>query len=415
MNTRTLTILAGLAAIAVLAAILAVRSQSRPATTPSAQRELLLPALSARLDDVAAIRIRTASGQSAVERTGDRWRLTSMSGYPVDAAKVRELLLRLAALGDLEPRTERPNLYPTLGVEDVAPAPDSPDQPAPPPAAPSRAAEVTLLDDSGATIAAVIIGDSKTEGGFGPAASRKVYVRRPGEAASYLAGMGPAAGSRALDLPREPIAWLDAQFADIRRDRIWTVELTPRKDPESDRILIARDQPTQGAFSLQNMPEGRELVNPGFVESVVSALSQTTFDAVKPETELDFSSSPGTTAKVRTNDGLIITIDTAATGDGDGARTWWRLSAAPDPEPYLAPPAPAAATADGADAPPTPAPAPLRSAEQVTAELQQLNARWAGWAYAPVPYKAAAFEARLSEQLKPAAPSVPAPTPAPAP
>ena len=139
-------------------------------------------------------------------------------------------------------------------------------------------------------------------------------------------------------------------------------------------------------FGAAGIPEGKELKTPGSQESIVSGLGYTTFEDVRKADAVDFAGAaggkPGPKVLFRTWDGLLVTVESA---EVDG-KTWWKLAAAADPEPFKE------GEGDAAK--------PKRTAEEVTKEVGDLNARWSGWAYAPVQYKATAFKTRMSEQIK---------------
>lgn len=421
MKPKTLAILVVIAVIAVIAAAVALRS-GKPATDVSdgAASPALFADLSARVNDVAAVSVRTPTSESVVERVDDKWTLRQKSGYPVDAAKVREVILSLAALKNFTPKTARAEGYKALGVEDVAAKPADTD--AANTAATAEAPRgllLTLSDKAGQPITSVIVGNTRwptSSGIAGGTGTQGVYLRRPSDATSYLA-------DGKLDVPREPINWVNSEFADIARDRVRSVTLTPHfsAGPETDRIVVERDKPTDAAFVVRNIPEGKQLKDPALSETLVSGLVKTTFEDVAKAETISFaggdSSQPGPTAEVRTWDGLIVRVETVKVGD----RHWWRLTPSADPDPYLEappPPPPAAPPADGSAPPPPPPPAdpkPRRTPEEVKKEVDELAARWSGWAYSPFSYKASAFTKKLSEELKDPAPPAPPPTPAPAP
>lgn len=392
MNTKTLAILSIAAVGAVVTAVAVIRSDRTRASSPAALTDAsgkptgLFSGLSGRINDVAAVTVKTSAAECTIEQADGQWRLKEKSGYPVDAGKVRTLLLSLTSLTNFEPRTNRPELHKTLGVEDVA---------APAAAADSAVTSpgsllLTLKDKSGQTIESVIVGNIKWGGGMG-GASQGIYLRKPGDNQSYYA-------DGKLEVPREPLTWVNNEFADIARDRVRSVTLVPRSEPDAGAITVARDQPGEGAFKVTNLPAGRELKDTGLPETLVAGLVRATFEDVAPASTIDFAASPGASVVIRTWDGLLVTAETA---DVSG-RSWWRLSAAADPDPFKE------GEGDAAK--------PKRTAEEVAKEVADLNARWQTWAFSPYSYKAAAFNKRLSDELKdaappPAAPDISAPAP----
>lgn len=388
MNSKTLVILAGVAVVAVGGAYVALRGDKPTVTEVGTGDETfkgpLFPDLAGKVDQVAAITVKTASGESSIEKdAGGKWSSKERSGYPVDTAKVRELVLRMAELKDLKIRTSVPEKYAKLGVEDPGLKPAAQAKPdADPMSAPaaSQALLVTLKDSGGQAIASLIVGNTDWGGGGG--GSQGVYIRKSGDATSYRA-------SGQLQVPREANQWIETQFADIKRDRVWSVVISP-PEGDAEKVTVLRDKP-DGVFAIQGIPEGKELKTPGSQESIVSGLGFTTFDDVRKADAVDFAGSaggkPGSKVLLRTWDGLLVNLEST---EVEG-KTWWKLAAAADPEPFKE------GEGDAAK--------PKRTAEEVNKEVGDLNAKWSGWAYAPVQYKATAFKTKMSEQIKDKAPA----------
>jgi len=413
MNTKTLTILALAAVAAVAAAVVVTRSDktvAAPGTigAPSGGAggaPSLFPGLASRVEDVAAITVKSGQGESNIELTDGQWRLKEKADYPVDAAKVREVVLSLAALRNFQQRTTRADLFKSLGVDDVAatatpkvedPAADPAAQPQP--EAP-RSLLMTLKDKTGQPIASVIVGNTKFAQSPAP---QGIYLRKPGEPTSWYA-------EGKLEVPREPLTWVNNEFADIGRDRVRSVVVMPGGGvPESDRISVAREKPAEGAFVVQAIPEGKQLKDTSLSETVVAGLVKSAFEDVAKAETIDFA-APAAAVDVRTWDGLVVHVDTVESA----GRQWWKLTASADPDPFMEAATPPPAT-DTAAAPPPPQPVPAepkpkRTPEEVKKEVDELNARWTGWAFSPYSYKATAFSKKLSDELKDPAPPEPLP------
>lgn len=396
MNTKTLAILSIAAIGAVVAAVAVIRSDRKSTASPAALTGAagkpagLFADLSGKIDDVATVTVKTSSAEANIEWVDGEWRLKEKSGYPVDAGKVRTLLLSLSALKGFEPKTNRPELHKTLGVDDVPAAPASEPDPASTGQGPLL---LTLKDKTGQPVNAVIIGNTKWGGGGGGmgGGAQGIYLRKPGDNQSYYA-------EGKLEVPREPLNWVTNEFANIGRDRVRSVTLTPKADAEGNTITVERPKPDEGAFTVTNVPEGRQLKDTSLPEALVGGLASATFEDVAPIATIDFAVG-GVTVVVRTWDGLIVTAETA---DITG-KNWWRLSAAADPDPFKE------GEGDAAK--------PRRTSEEVSKEVAELNAKWKDWAFAPYSYKATAFNKRLSTELKDpdAAPASPGITPAPVP
>lgn len=393
MKTSTTVALIAAAAAFAGAAVWVASSERRAADvgahteSSEAAGKPLFPALAARLPSASTIIIkRPELAFSIVKGTDGVWRIPDKGDYPAKPETVRQALIGFSELREWEPKTNRPDMYAKLGV----------DEPAAPP--PEKSASeglpqstlVTIKDGAGAVLADAIVGNKKwgqTPGQTG------LYIRRNGEAQSWLAH-GDAT------VPREILGWLDPQFANIDRSRIKSVTV---RQPGAEPILVQRDG-AAAPLALAGLPAGRELKDPGVAESIGSSLTATSLQDVAKRDTIDFTGGPdgkpGPTIEVRTFDGLVVTINAIA----KEGRQWWALSASVD-DAAVAPPAVAVANAGAEPDKPKPDPGARRK------EADDLNSRWSPFAFAPVDFRAKAVNVTLDDLLKPATPDAPPASP----
>jgi len=119
---------------------------------------------------------------------------------------------------------------------------------------------------------------------------------------------------------------------------------------------------------------------------------------VAPASEVDFSTGTGPIARFQTFDGLVVTVTTK---DQDG-NSYASFAASYEAPPAAATETPAAPPAEGEAA--TPPPTATKSAEQVTKEAAELNARLSKWAYVISAYSRSQLGKKLGELVKDKAP-----------
>lgn len=201
MKTRTSLVLAVAGAI-VLAGGYALGPGSLPQSASAvAPGTLVFPGMAARLQEAARIEITTKGQTLVIAKTGNAWGLADKGGFRIQGDKLRELLTGLTELRITEARTSDPTQYAKLGVDD-------------PSAKETTATQLRLLDAKGAPLAALIIGHRRVRtGGNVP---ETIYIRRPGEAQSWLAeGRLPA--------DADPQLWFDRDIANISHDKVASV------------------------------------------------------------------------------------------------------------------------------------------------------------------------------------------------
>lgn len=347
MNGRRLGILLAVAILAVAGgwyfgtATVPVEHATIPPGT------LMFPGLTPKLADAAKLEITHQGKQTVIEKRQDGgWGVASMHDYPIQENKLRAMLTALTELRLVEPRTRDPAEYGRLGVGD-------------PNSASSSADLLRVLDRSGKPILALIVGHRRVRGqGNVP---EEVYVRRPGEAQSWLA-------EGALQADPDPAGWLNRDIMNINHDRIASVSV-------GDGALTFGK--VDGKFTL-TQPADHPKLEEYKVDNVARALEGLTFTEVKADT-------PGTEAGhavFTTTDGLAINVTVFHASPHADNDVWARF------------------TASGKNA-----------------EAEKLNARLAGWSYQIGSWKEKSLVPTIDD-LKAEAPTpapAPAPTPAPVP
>jgi len=354
MQTRGALALAAAAAISLAVAIAATVSGGTPAADPLAGREVL-PKVKPHLSDIAKAVLKHAGNTITLVRRGQLWTVAEKSDYPANSQKMRDMLLALAQLSYVEPKTSRPELYSRLNLDD--------------PSAPkSQSIEVDLYDANGGALGTVITGRRRVDELGG--GNDGIYVRIPGKAQTWL-----ARGN--LDIDSDITQWLDRRVVDIDDKRVKQAVLT---GPDGATLTISRDKP-EDKFALKELPAGGKLKSDTTLVEPATVLQALDLTDVKAAKDAKFPTEGVAKGTYTTFDGLTVAVETAKIGDTD----WLRLTA----------------SSDGSD--------------KAKAEADDLDKRWSPWVYGIAPYKATAIRTKLADVLQapPATPPGPAPAPAP--
>jgi len=298
MKPTTFLIVLAATAVCVAAATVAVVREQR--ATVAAPGGPLFADLLDHANDVATITIDSGTGTLTIARASDgAWGLVENDGYPVPTDKVRRLVAGLAEVRLLEPKTDRPERYARLEVEDPAPG--------------AMSKRVTLGDAAGATLAALIVGRENYS--FDLNGLRGVYVREPGGRA-WLA-------EAALDVPTTTVTRVDRNVVDLDAEAVQAIRFEPAG---SDVVTVSRPD-AASEFSLEPIPEGRS-ADPEAVARLARAFVAVTLDDVRAD-RAGAARGAGV-ATATTFDGLTLKAELVVV---DGA-TWLRLGAtAPEDAP----------------------------------------------------------------------------------
>ena len=295
---RNLLVLAIVAALSSILAVLALDHQAA-LMAPKYKPHTFFPGLADRDRHIDSIRITSKEyGTVAIDFVPDRgWILPAEHGFPANYDLVRKTIYGMAGLEALAPETARPEWLKYLDLD------------APPK---GHGVKVTLYDDKGHVIAALIAGKTKTLGELGQLG---LFVRTPTSNQSWLA--------RSVFQPdANPADWMNKDVLDLARSEIKSVTVKPNHGPS---YTVARTEPSDPNFSLSGLPKGRTLAYPTAPNGPAFGLVDFSFDQAVPIQTVDFSHATQTEAT--TFDGLTINARIAAQ---DGS-SWVALAAQAKP------------------------------------------------------------------------------------
>lgn len=340
--------------IACIFVVLAIVGQGRVGSGSIAgdtAGSLLLPELADNLDAVTRIEVTGAGRQALVslERGNDEWTVTDAGGYSAERSKVNALLIALAEARIVEEKTANPELHSRLGVEAV----DDID---------AAGIEVALVVANGSRYE-ILLGDSYSGG--------EVYARLADSNQSVLVDRNP-------DVARDPSDWVVTEILDIASDRVQRVEIT---HADGEQLVISKEMRGGGNFTVEGIPDGRELQYAGIANVTANLLQGLQLEAVGAAG--DGPVDAAVISEYWMFDGLVVTVTTSGADDD----RWLRFEARFDVDQSLA----FADLADDSDA----AVASTRS------EPDELNARLAGWRYQIPSYQMSQLTRRIEDLLRP--------------
>jgi hypothetical protein len=297
-----------------------------------------LPGLAGKLGEIASVAVKRSGLELTFVRDGDGWLVVEKGNYPAAAGKVRQIVLGMADLALVEPKTQKADLYPRLEVDDPGTG---------------KSTLVALKDKSGAALGEMIIGKRRYDR-LG-AGNDGIYIRKPGDTQVWL-----ARGS--LEFSDQLSSWLDRHVLDLPEKRIAKVTLT---QPDGARLVITRPSP-DAQFTVEEAPADAKFKSETATRQPAMALETLDLDDVKPAADMPMPDKDVFTASFVTFDGLTVDVRLF---DRDSMH-WIAVST----------------TGTG-------------SAE---AEAKEIGGKVGRWIYAVPSYKATALKTKLSDLLEPA-------------
>jgi hypothetical protein len=266
----------------------------------------LLPSLGNELNTVTSLSVRKGSPAPAVtvHKQGEQWTVAERADYPADVSKLRKLLLDLSDAKIREEKTSNPASYSIIGVED-------------PSQAGAAGAQIDVVAHDGKH--AVIVGKPAALGN---------YVRRAGEATSYLVEPG-------ISFEAEPRFWIDTRLIDIPTAKIQSIETKPASSPgyalrrvprtsDGKAVGTAASPPVNGDFALDTVPAARKAADPQTLAPSPTAFSRLTAEDVAAAGDIDFSKP--SIVILSMSDGSKVTLTGTAVGD----KRWIQVAAPAD-------------------------------------------------------------------------------------
>jgi len=244
----------------------------------------LIPGVADQINDVSRVEIVTA-GNNAVAtlvRNEGQWRVEQMSGYRADWSKLQALLAALAQARVIEPKTDKPEYYGRLGVEDVT------------------------TENAGSVLVRFSIGDQTTGVLIGNQAQGRQgqYVRLQDKPGSALV-------DREFDVPRQMIDWAESSIIDINSSEVAEVEII---HPSSERVLVMRISADQTDFDLAGfLPPDREIKSSWAVNSLGSVFTMLNMETVRPASSIDWTDA--VKMRVLSFSGMEVLADLVTEGD----------------------------------------------------------------------------------------------------
>ncbi|MCG8546636.1 MAG: DUF4340 domain-containing protein [Alphaproteobacteria bacterium] len=346
MSTRALTILAICTLVGVLLAAWAI-NQEWSSWGAREHQTKVFPDLNEQLDTVDRILLDGANGRMTLKRQGDGWLLEESDDHPVRNKAIQRLLFSLSELSRLEPKTEMPERFAKLQLED-------------PTAKGAKSMRVQVLNKQGGALSDIVVGKENLmlqvigEGG--------VYIREPGKKQAWLASGDLTVGAELKD-------WLQNRIMDIAADR---VERATISHPNGDVLTVVRDLSKEKNFAFEDLGANEKLQSDFYPSDIGRALADLEMSDARKRHKVPFDADKTTKAEFRTVDGLTIRLE-LMTVDGED---WLRVASI--------------SIGDG----------PAADMKALEKEIAQISTRTKDWAYQLPEFESVHLKKRRSEVVE---------------
>lgn len=274
-----------LVTVAVIIAAGIVSKLRAPQST--IEKTLLFPGLADRINEVSRITISSSEKSVELVEEGGDWVVASSANYPAVFGKVRAVALNLSQLKIVDEKTDNPELYGRLGVEDPAQKD-------------ARSMLLTLYNDAGESMAEVIVGRPRQSSSSKPG----LYVRLPGRQTALLV-------EGQVDISAEDYDWYIRELINIPSAVVKRVNIAY---PNGETFGIFKETRQQPDFETTENDEKLSSAATIIINRIAKGLEELRADGVISRDDFTF---PDTTTRTTytTFDGIITRVKLAKIDD----------------------------------------------------------------------------------------------------
>ncbi len=291
--------------LATLLLTLGVWAASNRWSTGKVEGTQVLPGLTRQSDSIGTVELRQGDKKMTLKREGPAWKIAERDGYPANPERVRSLLMALARTELVEARTASRDKWKALELED-------------PTAKDAKSRSLRILDAKGGALGELVLGKARPDA-FGPGKGG-IYVRRPGEAQTWLAMGDPKGGVDIKD-------WL--ALTPFETDSAKITKVTA-EHPGEEPLVVEKGDGKEVKFKLAKIPAGMKVKQGVNVEHLatgfasleiedVRRLAQTPTGDQVSVLKLETEGGPLVTFRIR-KDGEASWISFSAAGEGDSKK-----------------------------------------------------------------------------------------------
>lgn len=294
MSPRIFLTWLGITVVTVVLAIVVGLGQET-ASFDLVKREPVFESLRENPDAAAKIEVKSRFGEFTLLRRGDAWVTPDRADYPVEASDVRRLIVSLADMRFVEPKTADPERFYRLEVQDI-------DEEL------ADSAYVKVSNSEGAVLADLIVGRPSAR--FFGGSSSGTYIRFPGTNETWLV-------SSVTNVQTRLVPWLDREIVSLPADTVARISIG-----EGDDAYVLTRADAESAFVIEGAPEGRT-ADAEKVRPVSRALAGVELEDVKQRSTYTLLAG-AQPAEVVTFDGLSVRVRLAK----DDRKNWGTFEAA---------------------------------------------------------------------------------------
>ena len=251
------------------------------------EKEPLFPSLADQINNISKVTIKGNKNTVVLLKQDNKWTVTNLDNYPANFNKVRAAVINLSLFKIVDEKTDNPDFYSRLGVDD-------------PSSRNSSSLLITLFNNSNQELASVIIGRQRQSSSSKPG----LYIRIPDQKQALLVEGG-------LEISANDIDWINRELMHIPSAQVKNITI---QYPDGKVFEINKETKDQPDFNIRGnsgeVPSASKLI----INRMATGLEEMRADGVNSVNDFTFPEDSITTT-VTTFTGMVVTVKLAQQSD----------------------------------------------------------------------------------------------------
>ncbi len=240
---------------------------------------LVFPEFQHQITKIADIEVTRSSGKFVLSRHKGIWSNMGIGGFPAIPTRVEGVILAIAGLKYIAPKTNRSRLYRQLEVEDVTTT--------------AKSTRLTFRDVVGTVLVDIIVGKSKNT-----LNQQGVYLRLPGDTRAWL-----AEGS--LNVRYDAPDWSDRAVVDFDADSLTALTISKSN---GETLSLHREHPQDQELTLNNLAAGAVIAHQHQISYLAGLLQELNLMDAKRAKEYPLKTTLSFEAVAHHKQHLVVTL-----------------------------------------------------------------------------------------------------------
>jgi hypothetical protein len=249
----------------------------------------VLPGFANKVASVSEVIVQDSKQTITVKRKGNKWLMADRQDYLASSAVLSDLMLGLSEIRLREAKTNKPELYRRLQVEDLK--------------SNKKSTSILLtVNSKDGILATLIVG--KVNADVAGSSNVGRYIRVPGDSQSWLA-------SGRLEIPGAINKWVEPEFLHVASERIEKITVS-----QANGSIMVVNRVNKKKLKIENMPRNMVVEYQSDIDNMAEGLDKLELVDVMAAGKIVFAADKATNTEIETKDGMVVSVKMIDVDDG---------------------------------------------------------------------------------------------------